>query len=90
MIYEVNTNHNSDNNKNNGCSYMKCLIKNLKLENCAIKNCSNKLHHICQKHIDNVLYDGDFESKFGLIFCCSEYIVERMKHASPYGPNLFD
>ena len=83
MTSEVNTNQNSDNNKNNGCSYMKCLIENLKLENCAIKNCFNKLHHICHKHIDNVLYDGDFESKFGLIFCCSEYIVERMKHLSP-------
>ena len=65
---EVNVNHNSDNNKGNGYSNKNCLIKNLKLENCATKNCSKTLHHMCQINIDNVLYDGDFESKFGLIF----------------------
>ena len=32
------------------------LFVNLKLEDCGIKNCSNKLHHICRNNIDNVQY----------------------------------
>ena len=90
MTSKVNADHNSDNNKDNGCSYKICLYNNLKLENCATKNCFNKLHHLCQNNIDNVSYDGGFEKKFGCTFCCSECIGKRMKNVPPYCHDLFD
>ena len=31
---------------------------------------------MCQNNIDNVQYNGEFETKFGLSFHCSECIVE--------------
>ena len=90
MTSKINADHNSDNNKDNGCSYKICLYNNLKLENCATKNCSNKLHHLCQNNIDNVLYNIDFEEHFGCICCCFECIEEQMKYIPPYCHNLFD
>ena len=45
---------------------------------------------MCQNNIDNVQYNGDFKTKFSLIFCCSKYIVERLKHVSPYEQILSD
>ena len=66
------------------------LFKNLKLENCATKNCSNKLHHLCQNNIDQSSYDGSFEKYFGKTFCCSECIGDKMKHIPPYCHDLFD
>ena len=45
---------------------------------------------MCQNNIDNVQYNGDFETKFRLIFCCSKCIVERLKHVFPYEQILFD
>ena len=44
-------------------SYSNCLFENIKLENCVIKNCSNKLHHVCQNNIDHVQYNCEFEIK---------------------------
>ena len=90
IIYDVNAYHNSDNNKDKGCSYKNCLIKNQTLEYCATKKCLKTLHHMCQNNIDNVQYNGDFETEFCLMFCYSERIVERMKHVSPYEKNVFD
>ena len=34
---------------------------------------------MCHNSIDNVKYNGDFETKFGLMFCCFKCIVDRMK-----------
>ena len=45
---------------------------------------------MCQNNIDNVQYNGDFKTKFSLIFCCSKCIVERLKHVSPYEQMFFD
>ena len=40
------------------CSYSNCLFEHLKLEDCGIKNCPNKLHYLCQNNIDNVSFDS--------------------------------
>ena len=53
----------SDKNKNIGYSYKNCLYKNLKLENCATKRCTNKVHHLYQNNIDPSLYDGSFKNQ---------------------------
>ena len=58
------------------CSYGNSLFKKLALVHCGTKHCSKILHHVCQNNIDNSFYDGDSENKFGLIFRCSECIIE--------------
>ena len=68
-----------DNNKDNECSYKNCLYNNLKLENCATKRCTNKLHHLCQNNIDQSSYGNGFENHFGNTFRCSECIEYKMK-----------
>ena len=59
------------------------MFGNLKLEDYAIKNCSNELHHICQNNIDNTQYNSEFETKFGLVFRYSEFILECMNKKLP-------
>ena len=45
---------------------------------------------MCQNNIDNVQCNGEFETKFGFIFRCSECIVEYMNIELPYIGTLFD
>ena len=52
-------------------------------EDCENKNCSNKLHHMCQNNIDNIQYNSEFEIKFSLVFRCSKCIEECMNIESP-------
>ena len=76
--WSIDVDPKSDNNKDKGFSYKNCLFKNLKIENCAIKT-APKSYIICVITVDNVKYNGDFETKFGLMFCCFKCIVDRMK-----------
>ena len=80
----------SDNNKDDAYSYKNCVFKNLKLENCATKIYSNKLHHLYKNNIDQSSYDGGFEKHFGNTFCCSECIKDEMKMLPPYCHDLSD
>ena len=59
-------------------------------EDCENKNCSNKLHHMCQNNIDNMQYNSEFKIKFSLVFRCSECIVECMNNELHHTHNLFD
>ena len=60
-----------------GCSYEHYLVKNLALVVYGIKNCSKVLHHVYQ-NIDQIVYDGGFENKFGLAFSCPRCMTEHM------------
>ena len=61
----------------------------LKLEDCVIKNCTNKLHYSCQNNIDNVSFDSQFEEKYGNAFRCSKCLEECTKKESQ-SKNWFD
>ena len=50
--------------------YENCLYEKLKLELYDVKDCSNMLHDMCQNNIDHTKFDGGFEEKNGLAFCC--------------------
>ena len=67
-----------DKNKKKVNSYSNCLYGYLKLEDCVIKNCTNKLHYSCQNNIDNVSFDSQFEEKYGKAVAMN--LVKRRLH----------
>ena len=69
-------------NKKEVCSYSNCLNGQIQLEDCAVNNCSNKLHHLFQNNIDNVSFDSQFEERYGNAFMCSKSLEECMKKES--------
>jgi len=50
----------------------------LKLEDYGMKNCTNKLRHLCQNNIDNVSFDSQFEEKYGKAVAMN--LVKRRLH----------
>ena len=44
---------------------------------------------MCQNNIDNVQYNGEFETKFGLSFRCSECIVECINKETHHTDHFF-
>ena len=71
-----------DKNKKEVYSYSNCLNEQLKLEDCGMKNCTNKLDHLCQNNIDNASFDNKFEEIYGNTFRCSKCFEECMKKES--------
>ena len=63
----------------NECSHGNCLVKQLTLVVCGVNNYSKLLHHMCQNNMYHSVYDGSFESKFGLVFRCPECITIAIK-----------
>ena len=63
----------------NECSHGNCLVKQLTLVVCGVNNYSKLLHHMCHNNIDNSVYDGRFQNKFGLAFRCPECMPLIMK-----------
>ena len=71
-----------DKNKKEVYSYSNCLNEQLKLEDCGMKNCTNKLDHLCQNNIDNFSFDSQFENIDGNLFRCSKCLEECMTNES--------
>ena len=59
-------------------SYENVLVKQLTLVVCGMNSCSKLLHHIYKNNSNQSVYDGGFENKFGVAFCCPEYMILAM------------
>ena len=61
------------------CEYPDCIYQTLKPDNCNIRGCNNKLHHMCQQDHDVKYWKGGLEDKVGMIKVCYTCAKNRIE-----------